>query len=154
MTPLITRKATCELQMTCFSCPQVISKHRMYQLASAAIRQLCSCATLFRPAATSWLTCSLLTQLHIVSSAADCQLSCTLLVQISLSYQLNLLLELSGFSSCSVYLLLCQDKQRNGLYRHTLCSEPVQLSNVHNNKTSTIELHHLMVNMLQIAYFI
>ncbi|DBB00522.1 TPA: hypothetical protein ACH3X3_002221 [Trebouxia sp. C0006] len=50
-------------------------------------------------AAIRWLTCSLSAQVHIVTSAANCQLSCTLLVQIILSYQLNMLLELSAFSS-------------------------------------------------------
>ncbi len=39
---------------------------------------------------------------HFVCSAANCQLSCTLSVQMSLSYQLNMLLEMSALLICNV----------------------------------------------------
>ena len=48
-----------------------------------------------------------LAHMQFVSSAAHCQLSCTLSVQISLSYQLNMLLELSAFSIVSLDLPGC-----------------------------------------------
>ena len=97
-----------ELQMTCFSWPQIMLRHSIYQLASAVIFQLSSAAiNQLRSAAFCNLSCNKLAHMQFVSSAANCQLSCTLLVQIRLSSQLNMLLELSAFSSFVTYLPGC-----------------------------------------------
>ncbi len=72
--PTLQEKRHAELQMTCFSCSQVIPRHGIYQLASAAIRQL-------RSAAICKLSCNKLAHMQFVSSAAHCQLSCKLSAQ-------------------------------------------------------------------------
>ena len=74
--PILQEKRHAELQMTCFSCPQVIPRHWICQLASACYK-------------SAPLTCSLSAQLQLVGSHAVCQLSCTFSAQLQLSAQLH-----------------------------------------------------------------
>ena len=117
------------------------------------------------------LSCTLSAQLHTVSSdelsyqlninptcQLDCQLSCSSAncnsdvichLLSNSSSQLQVVCSAASCSFCVIrhisYNYLCSSAKRNGLYIHTLCPGWVQLSDVHDNKASTIELDHLMV---------
>ena len=104
---------------------------------------------------SSAATCSVVESVPLVSlivSSADCSsdIICHLLSNSSSQLQV-----VCSAASCSFsvirdisYNFLCSSARTNNAMvctRHALCPEPVQLSDVHNNKASTIELDHLMV---------
>ena len=98
---------------------------------------------------TCWVnpTCQLDCQLSCSSANCNSDVICHLLS--NSSSQLQVVCSAASCSFCVIrhisYNYLCSSAKRNGLYIHTLCPGRVQLSDVHDNKASTIELDHLMV---------